>query len=90
MTNEQIVAAVNEVFKESFEIKQADLLRERHLFDDLGLDSLDVVDLAVGLQQKFDVKVRDDPRLRGIRTLGDVYDYVIELSLESQSDKKPV
>ncbi len=42
---------------------------------DLGLDSLDTVDLVVALQKKFDVKIRNDERVRSIRTLGDIYGF---------------
>jgi acyl carrier protein len=40
------------------------------------LDSLDTVDLVVAIQKKFGVQVRDDERVRSIRTLADVYQFI--------------
>jgi acyl carrier protein len=76
MTREEIVAATNEVFAESFEIEPARLLPEANVFTDLGLDSLDTVDLVVAIQKRFGVQVRDDARIRSIRTLGDVHRFI--------------
>jgi len=73
---EEIVKLVNEVFQEDFEMEPQQLVPDAHLFTELGLDSLDVVDLVVALQKKFDVSIRDDERIRDIRTLSDLYDFI--------------
>ena len=83
MDRQEIIDIVNEVFEESFEIEKDELLPDKNIFMDLGLDSLDVVDLVVALQKKFKVKIRDDERVRDIRTLEDLYNYVIKLREES-------
>ena len=67
---------VNKVFEESFEIEKERLVPEAKIFEDLGLDSLDIVDLVVALQKKFAIEIRNDERVRSIRTLGDIYDFV--------------
>lgn len=82
MDKKEIVRIVNEVFVESFEIDKEDLLPDKNIFMDLGLDSLDVVDLVVSLQKKFKVKIRDDERIRDIRTLDDLYKFVVTLQEE--------
>jgi acyl carrier protein len=76
MSDDDIVRMTNEVFEESFEIPAEELQAGRHVFDDLGLDSLDTVDLVVALQKKFDVRIRSDERVREIRTLGDIYEFI--------------
>jgi acyl carrier protein len=76
MTREEIVSIINKVFEESFEIEPERLVPEANIFLDLGLDSLDTVDLVVAIQKKFGVQVRDDERVRSIRTLGDVYCFI--------------
>ena len=76
MTEQEIVSKVNEVFVESFEIKKEALKPEAKIFNDLGLDSVDIVDLVVALQKKFGVTIRDDERVRNIRTLGDIYNFI--------------
>jgi len=76
MTREEIEKTINQVFEGSFEIEPERLLPEANIFLDLGLDSLDTVDLVVAIQKKFGVQVRDDERVRSIRTLGDVYQFI--------------
>lgn len=76
MTREEIARIVNEVFEESFEIEPERLVQEANVFLDLGLDSLDTVDLVVAIQKRFGVQVRDDERVRAIRTLGDVVSFI--------------
>jgi len=82
MDKQRIVEKVNQVFEESFEIEKNELAPEKKIFDDLGLDSLDIVDLVVALQQKFSIKIRDDERVRNIRSLKDIYDYITKLGEE--------
>jgi acyl carrier protein len=82
MTDDDIRRMVNEVFIESFEIEPAKIKPEANIFMDLGLDSLDVVDLVVALQNKFNVKIRSDERVRNIRTLADLQNFIIALRNE--------
>ena len=84
MDKQEIIDKINQVFEESFEIKKEKLLPQANIFEDLGLDSLDVVDLVVALQQKFGIKIRDDQRIRNIRTLEDVYQFVLTLKNEKE------
>ena len=77
MTNPEIVSLVNERIASEFELDPGAMRPEATLFADLGLDSLDIVDLVVVLETTFHIKIREDKALREIRTLGDVHDYVI-------------
>lgn len=85
MTEQQITEMVNEVLEEYFEIEPERLLPEMNIFEDLELDSLDIVDLVVVLQKKFGVRIRDDERIRTLRTLGDVYRFILTLQKEGAS-----
>jgi len=82
MTKEDILRMTHDVFAESFEIERERLVPEAQIFTDLGLDSLDTVDLVVALQKKFGVRIRDDARVREIRTLGDIYAFIAALKAE--------
>ncbi len=86
MQREKIVKLVNEVFLEDFEMEPAQLVPDAHLFTELGLDSLDVVDLVVALQKKFNVSIRDDERIREIRTLDDLYGLIEAIGTELESE----
>ena len=82
MTKEEIVTLTNQVFEESFELAPETLTPQAKIFEELGLDSLDVVDLIVALQKKFKVQIREDERVRTIRTLEDVYNFILTLKQE--------
>ncbi len=82
MTEQDVIRMTNEVFTDSFEISKAKLTPEANIFNDLGLDSLDIVDLVVALQKKFGVTIRNDERVRTIRTLGDIYRFILALKKE--------
>jgi len=76
MAEKEVIETVNRVFEEYFEIEKERLLPEMNVFEDLELDSLDIVDLVVAMQKEFNVRIRDDERIREIRTLGDIYEFI--------------
>ena len=70
---------VRQVIAEEFEIPIENLEPEVTLYEKLGLDSLDSVDLVVALEREFGfkvVRVQDEERIRAIRTVSDVCDFV--------------
>jgi acyl carrier protein len=86
MTEQEIIDKTNKVFEESFEIEKERLVPSAHIFTDLGLDSLDVVDLVVALQNSFGVKIRNEEKVRDIRTLQDIYHFIS--SIKTEESKK--
>lgn len=87
MTKEEIVVATNRVFAGLFEIPEEKLVPQAKIFEELGLDSLDTVDLIVALQKQFKVHIREDERVRSIRTLEDVYQFILTLEREQQTPR---
>jgi acyl carrier protein len=88
MTEQEIIDKTNKVFEESFEIEKERLVPSAHIFTDLGLDSLDVVDLVVALQSSFGVKIRNEEKVRDIRTLQDIYLFIS--SVKNEEGKKSI
>ena len=82
MDHETIVRTVNSIFIERFEMDESELTPEKTIMGDLQLDSLDLVDMIVGLQQKFGIMLRDNKDIRNVRSLGDVYDLFEKLLQE--------
>ena len=82
MERKDIVKAVNSIFQDRFELEESELTPETNIVEDLQLDSLDLVDMIVGLQQKFGIMLRDNKDIRTVRTLGDVYDLFEKLLRE--------
>lgn len=86
MIDQEIINKINKVFEVSFEIEKERLVPEAHIFTDLGLDSLDIVDLVVALQNAFGVKIRNEEKVRDIRTLQDIYQFIS--SMKNEENKK--
>ncbi len=80
MADSELIQAVNEILTDSFEIAPERLTPQAGIFADLELDSLDMVDLAASLQRRFGVRIRDNDRIRSIRTMQDIYDLMIVLN----------
>ncbi len=76
MTDSELIQSVNQIFTDSFEIPPERLTPQAEIFADLGLDSLDMVDLIAAIQKKFNTHVKPDQRVMAIRTLQDLYDYL--------------
>jgi acyl carrier protein len=84
MNEQEIIDITNKVFEESFEIEKDRLKPEAHIFTDLGLDSLDIVDLVAALQKSFGVNIRSEEKVRDIRTLKDIYEFISAIKKEGQ------
>ena len=78
MTDSEVIEVINENMVKEFELDPAIMVPESHLVEDLEMDSLDFVDLVIVMQNAFDVKLRDDPNVRDIRTLGDLHNLILK------------
>jgi acyl carrier protein len=80
MTRDEIIRIVNEALCKEFELEPAAMKPEANFFTDLGLDSLDAVDMVIVLEQAFKVKLRTNYEVGKIMTLNDLYNYIEELT----------
>lgn len=83
-TPESIRSEVNKIFMELFELKEEQLKPESHLFNDLGLDSLDAIDMAVRFQREFQLKPSHED-IKAIQTMSDIYRLVERYALEKKT-----
>ncbi len=72
---EMIRAEVNKIFVDLFELDEQQLQPESHLFNDLGLDSLDAIDMAIRFQREFQVKPSGED-IKNVQTMADIYSLV--------------
>ncbi len=72
---QQVSRLVHEILVDEFEVDEAKLTPDARLGEDLGLDSLDGVDLVVALEKAFKTRI-PEAEARAIRTLGDIYDQI--------------
>lgn len=79
MTEQEIRERVNKILIDDFELPETKLVPEANLRDELGLDSLDGVDLIVALEKAFKVKI-EESAARQIDTVGRIYHQIAELT----------
>ena len=76
MTKEEVIAKVNEFMIEEFELEKSMLLPDANLRDDLDIESLDFVDIAVEIEKEFGFKIKGEEMV-DVRTLDDLYKYIL-------------
>ena len=77
-TKEQIFEELKNILIEELEIAESDVKLEANLFEDLDLDSIDAVDIAVRMQ-KFTNKKLSPAEFKQIRTVNDIVEAVYGL-----------
>jgi acyl carrier protein len=77
MTEKEIIERVNAELEQEFEIPADKLVPGANLYEELGLDSLDAVDMVVVLEQQFKIKIREADGIQSIRTLDDLYAFIL-------------
>ena len=87
MNEKEIIALIDRSIAEEFELDPETMSPEKTLFADLGLDSLDIVDLVVVLEAAFKFKIREEESIRSIRTLGDIHSFVIRKKAELEAQR---
>lgn len=73
MTKEEIIEKAKVVLAEEFEVEESAITPEASLKDTLGLDSLDLVDVVVLVEQNFGITLTG-PDFVGVATFGDFYE----------------
>ena len=56
-------------------ISESEVVPEKHIFNDLGADSLDFVELSMLLEREFNVKFTEDDTAK-VKTVGDLYELI--------------
>ncbi len=74
-----ILEKLKALLSQQFQIDEEQINPETRLIEDLGADSLDVVDLAEVVEDEFDIEISDD-MIENIHTVGDIVKCISELS----------
>ena len=75
MTQEEILAGLGEIVDEIAGVPADEVTPEKTFVDDLDIDSLAMVEIAVAAQDKFGVEIPDD-QLKDLKTVQDVVNFV--------------
>jgi acyl carrier protein len=83
MTQEEILAGLSEIIDEIAGVPADEVTPDKTFVDDLDIDSLSMVEIAVAAQDKFGVEIPDD-QLKDLKTVQDVVDYVGRASVSQK------
>ena len=78
----EILSGLAEIVEEVAGIDTAEVSADKSFVDDLDIDSLSMVEIAVQTEDKYGVKIPDED-LAGLRTVGDVVAYIQKLEEEN-------
>ena len=66
---------VKELIVDQLDVEEDAVKTESVIIDDLGADSLDVVDLVMSIEEEFDIEIPDE-KAAEIKTVQDIVDYI--------------
>lgn len=68
---------VKEIIIEQLGVEEEQVVQEASFVDDLGADSLDIVELVMALEEEFNMEIPDEDAEK-IKTVGDAVSYIQE------------
>ena len=77
MSSEEILEKVKAIIVEQLGVADTAVTMEASFIDDLGADSLDIVELVMAIEEEFDIEIPDSDAEKVV-TVGDVVDYIKE------------
>lgn len=80
-SQETIIAGLAEIIEEVTGIEPSEVTIDKSFVDDLDIDSLSMVEIAVQTEDKYGVKIPDED-LASLRTVGDAVTYIQKLEAE--------
>lgn len=66
---------IKDIIVEQLDVEEDAVTMEASITEDLGADSLDVVDLVMSIEESFDVEISDE-EVENIKTVGDIVKYI--------------
>ena len=70
-----VLEKVKNILAEQFDVEEDIITAETNLQEDLGADSLDVVDLLMSIEDEFETEIPDE-EVENIHTVGDLVSYI--------------
>lgn len=79
MTDEYIENTIRQVFADKFKVSLNDVKPETHIVNELGADSLDMVEAIIEIENRLNIIFTDDEELNTVVTPGQMVNYVLKV-----------
>ena len=76
MTTEEIFKTMQDLIAEQFALDAEEITMDSSFVDDLGADSVDLVELVMAMEEEFDIGEVQEEELGSLKTVGDAVRYV--------------
>ncbi len=77
MDKKKIIEKVNRFLTNEIEIEEDLISPNANLIKDLGIDSLDIVDIIVIIESEFGIRIKSE-EFKDVKTLQDFYDFIFD------------
>ena len=75
MQSEEVLAKLKELVMDRLNVEEDQIKPDASFVEDLGADSLDIVELIMGIEEEFDVEIPDEDAEK-LTNVGEAFDYV--------------
>ena len=76
MSNEEIFQTMKDLVAEQFAMEPGEVTMETSFEEDLGADSVDLVELVMAMEEEFEIGETQEEDLSGLKTVGDAVNYI--------------
>jgi acyl carrier protein len=76
MKKEEVLARLKEIIVDRLDVEEDQILPEASFVEDLGADSLDIVELIMGIEEEFDIEIPDEDAEK-LTSVGEAMTYTL-------------
>ncbi len=73
-----VLEKVKKLVAEQLGISESEIKKESHIIEDLGADSLDVIEMLMTLEEEYGITIPDD-KINQVKTIGEIVDLIESL-----------
>ncbi|MFC2593915.1 acyl carrier protein [uncultured Fretibacterium sp.] len=76
MKKEEVLSRLKEIITERLDVEEDQIVPEATFVEDLGADSLDIVELIMGIEEEFDIEIPDEDAEK-LTSVGEALSYTL-------------
>ncbi|MDD2205816.1 MAG: acyl carrier protein [Aminobacterium sp.] len=77
MKKEEVLARLKEIIIDRLDVEESQIVPEASFVEDLGADSLDIVELIMGIEEEFDIEIPDEDAEK-LTSVGEAMKYTFD------------